>query len=142
MSKCSPSLYVVTVLIAWNFTLIRIICLKWVLAMRLHTRHCSLDHRALSLLELATVALCTNRPSLTFDNHGSYAAFFYRNAQLQVSSVKKRVRMTGSGNLKRGQSGMRHGTGPKPRSRLRSLGQTRLIEGKQKKKILWMLGSG
>ncbi|CAM9662361.1 unnamed protein product [Laminaria digitata] len=60
----------------------------------------------------------------------------------QVSSVKKRVRITGSGNLKRGQAGMRHGTGPKPRSRLRSLGQTRLIQGKQKKKILWMLGSG
>ncbi|CAN0168694.1 unnamed protein product [Ectocarpus sp. 6 AP-2014] len=57
-----------------------------------------------------------------------------------VSSVKKRVRITGSGNLKRGQSGMRHITGPKPRSRLRSLGQTKLILGKQKKKVLWMLG--
>ncbi|CAN0221061.1 unnamed protein product [Pylaiella littoralis] len=57
-----------------------------------------------------------------------------------VSSVKKRVRLTGSGNLKRGQSGMRHMTGSKPRSRLRSLGQTKLIHGKQKKKIMWMLG--
>ncbi|CBJ30640.1 expressed unknown protein [Ectocarpus siliculosus] len=61
-------------------------------------------------------------------------------AGLEVSSVKKRVRITGSGNLKRGQSGMRHITGPKPRSRLRSLGQTKLILGKQKKKVLWMLG--
>ncbi|CAM9173058.1 unnamed protein product [Ascophyllum nodosum] len=59
-----------------------------------------------------------------------------------VSSVKKRVRLTGSGNLKRGQTGRRHNTGPKPRSRMRRLMQTRLIEGTQKKKILWMLGCG
>ena len=42
--------------------------------------------------------------------------------------------------LENSQSGMRHITGPKPRSRLRSLGQTKLIQGKQKKKIMWMLG--
>lgn len=36
---------------------------------------------------------------------------------------------------------MRHGTGPKPRSTLQSLGQTRLVRGSQKKKILCMLRS-
>ncbi|CAM9211210.1 unnamed protein product [Choristocarpus tenellus] len=56
------------------------------------------------------------------------------------SSAKKRFRLTSSGNVKRGQAGMRHGTGPKPRSKLQQLGQTRLVDGKQKKMIKWMLG--
>lgn len=58
----------------------------------------------------------------------------------QVSAVKKRFRLTNSGNIKRGQTGMRHNTGPKAPNRKQSLRQTRLVHGQQRKKLLEMLG--
>ncbi|CAM9825521.1 unnamed protein product [Phaeothamnion confervicola] len=57
-----------------------------------------------------------------------------------VSAVKKRFRLTGSGHIKRGHCGKRHGTGPLSRTHKQRLGQTAALSGASKVKVMRQLG--